>query len=346
MPAIEKMRQGLASSYFLWQINWNRPNIEVSCLFVAGQAFHLENKSDPIAMQLESITRVGDASLDLASSGLKSGMKESLAVEYLLDGFRLAMRLQEDGDVFDKTLELLMDGVETLDKLRPCLSDHALLHIQETLTELTNRFTPVENGIRFLLLRFGAISNTTRPDWSKTHYAISRMKFYAVLFNFRKQITREGCEMLQAAQRPYPDFIKWLENKNAAAKTQMDPIFSMLFESAETLTFTKNCLHAWLNGAITITALERRRRASGEFPDTLDALVPEWISQPPQDPFTASPASLVYTRCGNDYELRCSNKGNESDRKTHDPVKHQLVEENLLIHIPEGSSAFNASSRK
>jgi hypothetical protein len=63
--------------------------------------------------------------------------------------------------------------------------------------------------------------------------------------------------------------------------------------------------------AVLACALERYRLAKGQFPDTLDALVPQFISQLPHDVFTAGP--YKYRRTDNRQFVLYSVGWNERD---------------------------------
>ena len=56
-----------------------------------------------------------------------------------------------------------------------------------------------------------------------------------------------------------------------------------------------------LDGATSVIALERHRRAEGGYPETLDALMPKYLDAIPADPFANGP--LLYKRVEGDYQL-------------------------------------------
>jgi len=82
-------------------------------------------------------------------------------------------------------------------------------------------------------------------------------------------------------------------------------------------------------------ALERHRLARGQYPDSLDALSPEFISAPPQDVISGEP--YKYHRTGNSFTLY-SIGWNEEDDGGHVALKgksHDLTEGDWVWEYPE-----------
>ena len=55
------------------------------------------------------------------------------------------------------------------------------------------------------------------------------------------------------------------------------------------------------NLTVTILALELYKRENGQYPESLNSLVPEYLQAVPSDPFTTKP--LIYRKEGNKYIL-------------------------------------------
>lgn len=69
--------------------------------------------------------------------------------------------------------------------------------------------------------------------------------------------------------------------------------------------------HAQANGALLAIALKQYKRARGEYPDELVALVPEYVDELPQDPFNGEP--FRYRREGDGFVLYSIGQNRKDD---------------------------------
>jgi hypothetical protein len=98
---------------------------------------------------------------------------------------------------------------------------------------------------------------------------------------------------VEAAKAPPEDQLSRLQQLKGEA-SKLDPLSGRWFSSFEKVVgaFVRN--QTWLRCAYVALATERYRRAHNRWPETLAALVPEFLRELPADPYTGTP--LKYRR--------------------------------------------------
>lgn len=76
------------------------------------------------------------------------------------------------------------------------------------------------------------------------------------------------------------------------------PLGRVLFPAYGRYIGAEDQLRLQESGIRTMLALEQHRHEAGALPESLDALVPKWLSEVPMDPFAETPAPLIYRVLG------------------------------------------------
>ncbi|MDQ1255949.1 MAG: hypothetical protein QG656_544, partial [Candidatus Hydrogenedentes bacterium] len=77
--------------------------------------------------------------------------------------------------------------------------------------------------------------------------------------------------------------------------------YCAITEELDELVKARASADAAMRGGCIVLALELHRLAQGHYPETLDALAPQFLSEVPADPFSEKP--FVYKLVENDYLL-------------------------------------------
>jgi len=112
-----------------------------------------------------------------------------------------------------------------------------------------------------------------------------------------------------ALEDPSPAY--WTDASPARSVLRHEFFTQLLLPSIENMARKTALTQTAADTATIACALERYRRAKGHLPDTLEALVPDWIARMPSD--RVSGQSLIYRRSPDDHYVLYSVGWNEKD---------------------------------
>jgi hypothetical protein len=86
------------------------------------------------------------------------------------------------------------------------------------------------------------------------------------------------------------------------------------------MPFKNSMFSATVDGVSIALALELCKQDTGAYPDSLETLVPKYLPDMPENPYTGGP--FTYKRVENDYVLSCIEKGREPYHNGKESVLH------------------------
>lgn len=242
----------------------------------------------------------------------KSGHPE-LAVQSLLAAGRVAESVRDEPVLISYLVRIACWAIITrrLEQVlaHDELSDDQLAELRRAICEVerTDTLARVMAGERALGLSVyddrgaqqsffggggGGLGTPNPPgaNW-RASFMIMLLKSTGILQRDRSFYLKMMGGFVEAAEAPLPQRLE-LERENSSALIPgRFAIFSRMLLPALSRVATKDAEHAArMRTAYTALALEEYRKAhSGEFPDNLGALVPEYAKRIPSDPFTGKP---------------------------------------------------------
>lgn len=239
----------------------------------------------------EALTLAGHI-LDMGnhmSSSVATLIAEMIAVAVRVTGTGLVQHLAQEADfsdvaiaAFDQSLERSLHS----GSIRKCFELERL--------GLTDLFHTVRTG--------------TYPDVSGVAGDVSLRVYGLRIFRFlldRDEVTYLGLmnPAVDAYSLPLPEARRALASRGEEAKSLRwwTPITAIAIPNLPRAGLQKGQETAYLELTRVALGLMRFKRASGTYPDTLDALVPSYLAALPQDPFTLKP--FIYRRDGDGYVL-------------------------------------------
>lgn len=131
---------------------------------------------------------------------------------------------------------------------------------------------------------------------------LARISYALRMRRLTNWIAEHRDELLRTVTLGYADFREWQFHQRAVSPRSYDFVIVNLLETAKQIVQIKAQSGMWLEGAETIVALERYRLKNGSYPETLDALVPDFLKSVPRDIYVPE-KPLLYGRDNDNYHL-------------------------------------------
>ncbi len=295
-PAITTMRQGLEAEYYLL------PEI-------GDMSMEL-----PYLSQWRSTART----ITAQAKWYETQGRYDEAMQNYLDTARLGMFAGSDGPLINGLVGVAITqiGLESLNNSLHKYDDPDLLRqALDTLREIADREAPLRKIFEF---EFRLMDNT---DFSDTEYYglwdlelmdpdvfgmgvpfvedlvsdVNRFKVRTDMLRFKRNIGEYWDQYLDAVDSPISELEK------LAPSLPGDPISQLLLPALERAPVAFARRRAMLSGTAIAIALRIYRLERGNYPASLDPLVPEYLGSLPVDPFTGKP--FHYEQAGDDFRL-------------------------------------------
>ena len=209
------------------------------------------------------------------------------ACAFLYDTGRISSMHQHDGSARFPSVP------EAASVIQQASADHQR-KIAEWLLQFRGKWHPPETGIDENLR---SIYHLTRPPEERNYSLLRRFITAFPVNRLKKNMYQHDQDVRQAAGMTYFQYDQYRKEH---------PDF-LNFDSwgLGTLYIAPNSsFFAGVDGLLLVVALESYRRDRGAYPETLDALVPQYVPELPKNPydgqgFTYAPADGTYVlRCG------------------------------------------------
>jgi len=331
-PALEEMRRGLAAEYFLLPDvessykYWPRAELSQLAYVLVAQAKWYEengNYAEAMANYLDAV-KLGRV---VSSHDPLSCVYEGAAIQ------DVALKaLNRSLDEYDDT-ELLRDASNTLEKIakeeRP-LRDHLEFEIRlmdrtmsggpDSLSRLdTCGLDPTQSYIVHIPLVGQGLDTLIRR---------------ARLLQFNWKIGNYYNQCLEAVDKPYGEVARSYP-KAPDDCVGRDVLYWI--KATPPVKAAQQVNLAVSRGTLLAIALRLYRIEHGEYPETLDSLVPGYLDALPLDPFTER--AFIYMKARDDFRLySCGRDGDDDGGVPH------WYSGDLIIYLPQGEwLALNAA---
>ncbi|MBI5093571.1 MAG: hypothetical protein HZB26_14150 [Candidatus Hydrogenedentes bacterium] len=311
-PAIEKTREALRKPYYREPLEWSEFEVH------NANWIRRENRCGPLS-QLGAI---------LVARGVQTqriARDDAASATYLMDALRLGATLMTDGASESHGTRVQLEALRRITSwAHDARSQEALKQVQTQLRE----FEPLP-PVAALEFEWRVLDNTVRFDLPNgagpPRFVVSPL-FSWGLASARRMNAQNRDEFRRAVSLEYPQFTKWrkehselLESNIAMRMFDVSPINSMVYIARRHVAHSTA-----FDGAVVVVALESYRRDHDEYPETLDPLVPKYLDQLPNDPFTGGP--FTYRREADDYRFYSLGENGKDDsgtgRKGDDRIVH------------------------
>ena len=303
-PALAKAREALQRPYFLVPIDWANPP-------------PLDTQMDPRA-PLGGLYAIGGGFAVQSILALRGG-DEAAALDYAMDGARLALLLSNEQVVFAVFAPFPERILEVA-----CRASVATL--ERAATEIASVRSGLGSNEAILASFLRDVDWNASHSWERIPANSPENWFTRAVCQFRargvrKWIAANRERLFAYAGKPLPETNEWAksfvgrETANDLARAagfldsgrgrgmigSADDVRRFVVDTVRRVNVYKTRYASILDGATLMVALERFRRAEGAYPEALDALVPKYIPAVPSD--VISGGALVYARDGEDYRL-------------------------------------------
>lgn len=335
-PALAKAREALQRPYFLIPIDWANPP-------------PLDTEKDPRA-PLGGLYALGGGFAVQSVLALRGG-DEAAALDYALDGARLALLLSREMTVFG----VFAPFTERTYEIARQASEATLERAATEIASVRERLGSNEEVFSFFLRD---LDRYLCHAWERIPAGSAETLFKRVLWHVRargvrKWIVANRESLFAYADKPFPETSAWakgivgketsIDLSRAAGfldsgrgrgmlGTEWD-VRKFIVDTVRGINAYKTRYAFTMDGAALTVALERFRRGEGSYPEKLDALVPKYIQAVPSD--VISGGALVYARDGDDYRLYPVgvNQRDEGGRPVEDE-NGELRGDDTVIHWP------------
>lgn len=331
-PAIAKVREALTRPCFLLPITWP----ELADPKSAGRQG---------TEKQESLAQLGAILVARGVIAVRQEQgKDALAL--LLDAYRLALLVRGDGDTPVAMIMILNQAVPHWFEVAHASSEADLRAALAALEALDDATKPTTANLEFALRM---VDNSAPPGgWlripdreRRNHHRhddhvddgdaeFARKVFFTSHLRRAHRFALANRDMMFATVvMSYPEYIEWTKSHNDLLRSSQrawpcDPMVWVKGVVAMQARMRLACA-----GAKLMTALELHRLAYGAYPETLDALTPEFLKAVPEDPFNAAP--FHYERTDQDYVL--SSAGTDQKNDSADKGK---TSDDIVLHEPKG----------
>jgi len=203
---------------------------------------------------------------------------------------------------------------ETADVIQKASPDHQHW-IGEWLAQFRSAWQPPTQGMDEYLRSIYRLP--AAPESEKAPLPL-RLVANAGLNRLKKNVYRHEQDLRKAAGMTYVQYDQY-------RKQHPDFLNFNVWGMGTPYLAANSSTVAALDGLLVVVALESYRRDRGEYPETLDALVPDYVAELPQNPFDGQ--DFTYARADGTYLLCCVG-GHRSGESWQD---HQY----FLIYAPE-----------
>ncbi len=270
------------------------------------------------AMELAHLARLRQGARLMALESIAQAEAGYLdgAVKSLTDGFGMGRSLRNEPIIISQLVRIACDGiiVKGMERVlnRASLSDLQLQSLEEAAasSESSASMTrALQNEVSNTALHFEAgdaakyVGNATGVPSSLMPGALGGLYGILGLNDLDRSIMMaEAARLVEASRLTFPQSI---DSADAlASEIEKLPRWAgrmakVLFPAMTRTLLAEGRGVATMRTARTGIALERYRLAEGHYPDSLDALVPRFLSEIPTDPFDGKP--LRYQRRGGGY---------------------------------------------
>jgi len=187
--------------------------------------------------------------------------------------------------------------VDRVDPVRFVECSLILWHLLKALQEITEHHPPPSQNFEF---EFRQIDETL-PDYTRVMFGktklspIERIMERVFVGRFNRSKTTYYEKFLGAIDKPYLNYVI------TRPDIPHDPLSPTFFDQHERYAVAIARQKGQLEGSILAVALQLHRVEAGNYPDSLESLVPRYIDSLPLDPFTGK--AFHYENRGKDFVL-------------------------------------------
>jgi len=321
-PVFAKMREGFEAEYFL-----------------------LPEIADPLSQALSNVNLFSgwrDMARMLVAQAKWSetqGRYEE-AMDNYLDAARLGMTIGSDGSMINALVGVAVIGIgmNPLNESLPGYNDPEILRdALEEMKDIAQLEVPLSKILEFEMREYDKMlisqlsslrgffspSNPASPPTALDYLESPLVNFFYKISAIRFSHSRGRFydDFMKAADRPYPEYVE------IRPDVPKDFLSSMLFNVLTTFPQTRAGQRTWLRGTLVSLALQIYYCDHGEYPDTLDVLVPTYLDELPMDPFTGEP--FHYENMAGDFRLYSYGRNGVDDGGT-----GAWLDGDQIIHLP------------
>jgi hypothetical protein len=263
-------------------------------------------------------TRAAARLLDLAISLQAEDGDPQAAVSSIYDGLALAKPLMEEPVLISSLVAYAIDSITLAGAQRLLsrtdLAADDLVTLQKAFessadslsirSALAGEAVITSEALKMLEAgRAPSSADVTLPDGTEESLANMKLGAWSAWFlrndmkGANAEMIRVSMKLISAAEKPTPDvlggpFEKKLDSQLAASRYRFAIMARMLLPAELRAIQQCEIMRAKLRSAAACVAALRFRNDTGAWPNSLNALVPGYISAVPNDPFSGAP--LVY----------------------------------------------------
>lgn len=338
-PSLEKMREALSQPYYLWPVDWNDPNCPLGEWRGGRPRMRRQDglfgEQDEFMRATEFYAQLGRNSTSRAMTGIRGAADPARCFAYFLDAIDLALLLQQDGDHPLPSLQLLRDLVPFVYDIARAAPDATLSQASERIASLRSRIGSPRANADFLFRRIDRSRSRSLTQQGGDPDRVIESVFVSLrMRKLRQWIIAHRDEVNHSIELPYTEYRKWSSRQRGPYEQQHQPAHLSLFDALMSLVEAKAESALWLDCADVMIALERYRLKTGTYPETLDALVPDYLKSVPQDSF-AEGKPLNYGRSEDNYRLYSVGE-NGVDNIGSAPPRTRVLgrSDDLMAHVP------------
>ena len=235
----------------------------------------------------------------------KKAAAETVSADLYLDAVRLGVLTSSDGGEENTGLSILWRALQCADFwARGIQSKETLKHVADALVELEGALPPAEAALEFNWRMMDGIRRLPNYARSGPERIVGNALLTWNMRDARRMVIEHQDEFRKAVTLEYPEYRVWRrEHKDLrvrewrlSSQLSYDPI-----EVVEHIVRRRTMIRELFAGARLLLAVKQHYLDHQQYPESLDALVPDYLTALPMDPYTKKP--FAYRRDGADYRL-------------------------------------------
>ena len=282
-PVIADAEKAFSKPYALPTVDWNE---------FAEMPWNMYVPTPPF------IRMLGSAALGESAFTLRVAKDADRAAVYALSAARLGAIVQHDGPLsfYESGSALQVAAMRMLLETVPNLSADAARSVLREIETVRTSAPPPATSFEFQLRMVDHVMRLQNGPHNDPEEALPQLGaqfvFNTQMKGFRQLAAANREALTRAAELPCPEFVAWTAERPELARrsAQMGP-FGPVGLAGRTALWRSHaeCRYVGAELAIAVELFHRDRQS---YPDTLEALVPQYLAALPPDPFTGK--SFIY----------------------------------------------------